>query len=461
MSENRTFRLFHRKKKNPKNPEKGHREPIVVRMFKDFNEETVATVSLEKEQKAENPEGKAGGEAASSSSGTWDGVERRHRKFEHNQKYFTIMIYGLMFVFLGVIIVSCILKISAILDFLKGVLKVLAPFLIGAMLAFIMNPIVSLVERGFFQGLLRIKKPKLCFVLSIILSYVIVLGLVVFGLTKLGPQLADSIQDLVRQSSQIYDKIIGYANSLGEKFPAIDFSAVVDKVAETLPTIVEKFTSPDSGLLPTIFNTSVAIVRGIINTLLGIALSIYMVCDKRRIARAATTVVYAIAPYKKAKAFINVSRECFQIFGGFIIGKALDSLIIGIITFIVVSILRLPYTVLVSVIVGVTNLIPFFGPLIGAIPGLIIYLCIDPWYALVFGIAILAIQQFDGWILGPMILGDSTGIRPIWVIFGITFFGAYFGVLGMFLGVPITAVLIFLIERVLNKRLKKKHIEIT
>jgi predicted PurR-regulated permease PerM len=186
-----------------------------------------------------------------------------------------------------------------------------------------------------------------------------------------------------------------------------------------------------------------------------------MVCDKRRIAGAATKIVYCIFKPKTAQRVINNSKESFQIFIGFIIGKSIDSLIIGILTFFMLKIFGLPYELLVAVIVGVTNMIPFFGPFIGAIPGVLLYLCIDPVYALIFVIMILAIQQFDGWILGPMILGDSTGVRPIWVIFGITVGGAYFGFIGMFLGVPVTAVVVYLVNKAVDKKLGEKHIEVS
>ena len=134
---------------------------------------------------------------------------------------------------------------------------------------------------------------------------------------------------------------------------------------------------------------------------------------------------------EKAEKVIENAKESFQIFTGFIIGKSIDSLIIGILTFFILTVFQLKYSLLVAVIVGVTNMIPFFGPFIGAIPGVLLYLCIEPVDALIFAGIILAVQQFDGWILGPMILGDSTGVRPIWVIFGITVGGAYFGFAGL------------------------------
>ena len=126
----------------------------------------------------------------------------------------------------------------------------------------------------------------------------------------------------------------------------------------------------------------------------------------------------------------------------------------------VLSILRLDYAVLVSVIVGITNMIPYFGPFIGAVPGILLYLCIRPLDAVIFAIMILVLQQFDGWILGPKILGDSTGLSPLWVIFGITIGGAYGGVIGMFLGVPLVAVVAYLLNQAVQSVLKKKRLDI-
>ena len=146
-------------------------------------------------------------------------------------------------------------------------------------------------------------------------------------------------------------------------------------------------------------------------------------------------------------------------FNGFLFGKSVDSLIIGILSLIAMSIIGLPYGLLLSVIVGVTNMIPYFGPIMGAIPGVIIYLVIEPKYAIIYVIMILILQQFDGLYLGPKILGDLTGIKPLWVIFGITVGGAYFGVLGMFLGVPVVAVIMHIISVIMETKMKKKMIK--
>ena len=169
-------------------------------------------------------------------------------------------------------------------------------------------------------------------------------------------------------------------------------------------------------------------------------------------------MIYAVSPSKKEEEVWDTIKQCNHIFNGFLIGKVIDSLIIGIICLVAMIILQLPYALLLSLIVCITNMIPYFGPIIGAVPGVLIYLFIDPRLAIVFAVLILILQQFDGLYLGPKILGDQTGIKPLWVIFGITVGGAYFDVLGMFLGVPTVAVLTYLINLIIEKKLKRKNI---
>ena len=169
-------------------------------------------------------------------------------------------------------------------------------------------------------------------------------------------------------------------------------------------------------------------------------------------------MIYAVSPSKKEEEVWDTIKQCNHIFNGFLIGKVIDSLIIGIICLVAMIILQLPYALLLSLIVCITNMIPYFGPIIGAVPGVLIYLFIEPRLAIVFAVLILILQQFDGLYLGPKILGDQTGIKPLWVIFGITVGGAYFGVLGMFLGVPTVAVLTYLINLIIEKKLKRKNI---
>lgn len=208
-----------------------------------------------------------------------------------------------------------------------------------------------------------------------------------------------------------------------------------------------------------IFSVSVSIVRGLVNMLLALFISIYMINGKDLFRYQAKRFVYALFEEKKGDVICNTFRECNDIFSAFLISKAVDSLIIGCICCILMNILRLPYSVLISVIVGITNMIPYFGPFIGAVPGVLIYLCTSPKQAVIFVIMILVLQQFDGLVLGPRLLGQSTGLNPMWVIFAITVGGAYFGVLGMFIGVPVVAVAGFLANKFIKYKLQGRDIK--
>ncbi|HOO28395.1 MAG TPA: AI-2E family transporter, partial [Lachnospiraceae bacterium] len=184
----------------------------------------------------------------------------------------------------------------------------------------------------------------------------------------------------------------------------------------------------------------------------------YLLASKELFCAQAKKLSYALLREERANNLINNMRFANKTFGGFLVGKILDSLIIGIICFVGTSILKIPYALLISVIVGVTNMIPFFGPYLGAIPCAIILIMINPMKCLIFLIFILILQQFDGNILGPKILGNSTGLSSFWVIFAITIFGGLLGILGMFIGVPLFAVIYSAIKTFVNQRLIKKQL---
>ncbi|MCR5828841.1 MAG: AI-2E family transporter [Lachnospiraceae bacterium] len=454
------FSIFN--KKRGKKDEKGHRDPIIVRFYKAADESpTVSTLAYVEEPS----ESSAASEttAVSSQSEKKEGSNNRKHRFERNSKYFSISVYSLFTILIALILALVIFNIASVISILGNVISVLAPFIGAGLLAFIVSPLVNFFDEYLFERLFHIKKAGLRKALSVILSFIIVLGLLALAITILIPQVIGSIKELLGKLSvvNLNSMTASVKNWVSGVFPSLDLSGFDSWVSSELSTLTDKIATFVTQSIPSIFTAGFAVVKGVINFLLAIAISIYMVCDKRRIARASTALTYSILPLKKAEAFISTSRECGQIFFGFIIGKTIDSIIIGILTFIILTIGGLPYPLLVSVIVGVTNMIPFFGPFIGAVPGILLYLCLDPVYAFAFAIIILAIQQFDGWVLGPLILGDSTGVSPLWVIFGITVGGAYFDVVGMFLGVPVTAVVVYLARRIVSKRLKKKKVEVS
>lgn len=379
--------------------------------------------------------------------------------FETNSKYFTICIYSLFVIFIGTVLIYCIMNWEETRQTVSNVIHVLSPFFIGFFIAYVLNPLVKRLDRLFEK---RIKKKRLSdslrHALSILLSYIIALGIIVVIMIYIVPQFATSVQDLTERVPDMYNAAYDYLNGFQERYPNLDVAYIQEKINELKPRLLDFGTNMVTNGIPLIFNISMSILKTLINIILSLVISAYILIDKELLKSNAKRLVYAILSKDNAKYFCSTTAKCNAIFSGFIFGKLIDSLIIGLICFVLMSILRLPYAVLLSTIVGITNMIPYFGPFIGAIPGIVIYLLLDPLQAIIFGVLIFILQQFDGLYLGPKILGESTGLKPIWVIFAITVGGAYFGVLGMFLGVPIVAVIAFLLNEFMNRRLKKKNI---
>ena len=207
-----------------------------------------------------------------------------------------------------------------------------------------------------------------------------------------------------------------------------------------------------------VYTSVVSVVNLVKNALIGIIVMLYLLNIKDTLTAQAKKVIYSLFPLPAANEMVETWRYIHSVFGGFIIGKLVDSLIIGILTFIWLSVIKMPYTVLISVIVGVTNIIPFFGPFIGAIPSAVLVLLVNPKKCVWFLLSILVIQQLDGNIIGPKILGNSTGISSFWVLFSILLFGGILGPVGMIIGVPTFAVIYRLTAKWINRRLKKKEL---
>lgn len=379
--------------------------------------------------------------------------------FHSNSTYFTICVYGLAFVALATIIFITIVNWHNTVNIIRTILGTLTPFVIAFFIAYILNPFVkridSMLNNLFFKDRF-VKGRKL---IAIGITYLLVLSFITITIFYITPELLKTVSDIDNAYSKINileleHKINDTLSSLQHQFPFLEFKSIEDKINEFLPHLFSYGTS----LITNLLSLSFSIVKTMINILLAIVISCYMLADKKSLNYNTKRIIYALLSKENASEMIATLRECNSIFSGFIIGKSIDSLIIGLICFVIMNILRLDYAILFSIIVAITNMIPYFGPFIGAVPGVIIYLFIDPVQSLIFAIMIFALQQFDGLYLGPKILGGSTGLTPLWVIFGITIGGAYAGVVGMFLGVPFVAVIAYLLNKAINTRLKKKNI---
>ncbi len=351
---------------------------------------------------------------------------------------------------------------TGVIETLKSFLGMVSPFLIGLFIAYMINPLAEFLNKKVFKGLFNIKKQGVSRGLSILFAYVPVMAIIATVLFYIIPQIVETLKQITSfiESAQTgYNEIVQAIIDLNEKYPQWKLNGVVEFIND-IPEHIERYIGDVViTIIPTIYSTSMSVITGIFDALIAIIVSVYMLFDKPKLINNIKRCIYAVLPEEKADRLLVVSGECNKIFGNFVIGKMIDSVIIGFLCWIIMSIIGIPYALVISVIVGIANMIPYFGPFIGAVPGVLLLLIVDFYYALIFTILIIILQQFDGLYLGPKILGESTGLRPIWIIFAISVGGSLAGIVGMFLGVPVVAVIAYLINGAVERRLKKKNVE--
>lgn len=276
------------------------------------------------------------------------------------------------------------------------------------------------------------------------------------------PETVKSVLGLIQMMPSRLNDLIEWAEVTFtyEKYPEVmmTFESLVKRFQQEFMTWSEEELMPTIGLYMTEISQGVILtVKTVFNLLIGVIVCVYFLNNKELFKAQSKKLITATLNKSKADEVLEFAHHVDRTFGGFINGKLIDSLIIGCICFVLMSLFKMPYVVLVSTIIGVTNFIPFFGPFIGAVPATIIICFVSPREAFYFVLMVLALQQFDGNILGPKILGGSTGLSSFWVMFAIIFSGGLFGFAGMILGVPVFAVISFYLERYINKRLAKKQ----
>ena len=383
----------------------------------------------------------------------------KNQKFIKNDQYFTLCIY------VFVLVVACAVAIKAITDFeqtkafLGGLFRAVGPFLIAILIAYILNPFVRWVY-NFIRNHWKKLSEKVSLVFAMLFVYLVGLGLIIGLLVYVLPEVVRNLIELTDYIPVAYQAMIDFVVHLQEELPTVDFSSITNMLEDTQSDLIKSLTEVAGDLIPVLYTASVSVVSWLGNFLIALIVSVYMLYGKRSLMHMLKIVLYSFVPKKRIAQVQEIVTECNKICSKYIISKMVDSFIIGILCAVLMTILRLPYVLLISVIVGVTNMIPYFGPFIGAVPGIVIILCMNPLKALIFSIMILCLQQFDGLILGPKLLGSSTGMKPIWIIFAITIGGKFFGVIGMFLGVPVVATLAYLAERYMRYRLEKKDMSL-
>lgn len=372
------------------------------------------------------------------------------------------------------VIVTCIgaalmfIRWQSVCGMFRYLGRILAPVTYGAVLAYLLAPVYNRVRKWTDYCLDRYVSPcgaRTALAKAIAtLASLLVLVLVITGLIWLIlPKVFDSIAGIVNSIPSSAARVALWIETLFADYPDIEVTVmrVYNQGVEQLVSWVQSTTD----LIPNIekvitgvYTSVIGVVSLVKNVLIGIIVMLYLLNIKDTLTAQAKKIIYSLFSLPVANDMVEKWRYIHKVFGGFIIGKLVDSLIIGILTFVWLTVIKMPYTVLISVIVGVTNIIPFFGPFIGAVPSALLILLVKPQKCLWFLVSILVIQQLDGNIIGPKILGNSTGISSFWVLFSILVFGGVMGPLGMIIGVPTFAVIYRLTAEWVNKKLKKREL---
>jgi len=363
-------------------------------------------------------------------------------------------ISNLVVVLVGIAFYLALSNFSVLWSKISVFLSIISPFIVGFIIAYLLNAPVDFFHRKVFY---KLKKGR---GLSVLTIYVIAFLVLVILLMMIGPNVAESIKVLFTNMPVYLENLNTLVQSLTEQFN-IENDAGINDLLITYQDLMERLANELTNAIPQILDLGRAIGSGVITAITAIISSIYMLLSKKQLVPQVKKLTYAILPVKQADWLTRVLHNANHIFLRFINGKIIDSAIIGVLCFTLCVFLQVPFPVLIGVVIGVTNVIPFFGPFIGAIPCLMILVIVEPWAALKFLILIIALQQFDGNILGPKILGDSTGLSALWVLVAIIVGGGLFGFIGMLLGVPVFAVIYALVRDWVEKRLKEKNITLS
>lgn len=341
--------------------------------------------------------------------------------------------------------------------YLRFILSALQPVMVGIVLAYLLCPATKFLERQFRRVKALTRPARL---LSVLLTIILAFCVLGWFCALILPQLVESVMGLVEDLPKM----------LEQQLAKLD--AYLESDSDAAETVMQMITSVETSLVAwmktnlfatvsTVANSVLSIGSAVVNFVVSVVVTIYLLLDRERYLAQCRKLFYAVSRNKK---FNTVVMETFhqtnQIFSGFISGKLLDSLIVGIICFVCLMLLKMPYALLISVIVGITNIIPMFGPFIGAIPSAFLVLLVSPVKCVVFLVFIIILQQIDGNIIGPRILGNSTGLSALYVTVAMLLFGKLMGFFGMIIGVPLFATLYYIIKRLAEYSLKRQNLPV-
>ncbi|WP_051569188.1 AI-2E family transporter [Alkaliphilus transvaalensis] len=339
--------------------------------------------------------------------------------------------------------------------------KILSPFIIGASIAYLLSPGVRWFEKRLYARFRFIKeRPKLHRLLSVVTMYFILISSITTLILYIAPQIGNNISNIIESIPDYIVSTNKLISNWVEELESISTFNVSQQINVTISRIFTTTQDMLEDILDNLVASLLSISSGLLNAAIGLIVSFYLLMDKESFKLGSQRMLRVVFKEETVERFKSFGREVDDLFAKFIVGKSIDSFIIGVLCFIGLRIMGIRYALLISVIITVTNMIPYFGPFIGAVPATIITFFDNPVKALWLVLFILALQQFDGLILGPKILGDSVGVSPFWIIFSIVVGGKLFGVIGMFLGVPVIGIIRLVVNRFIDQQLERKNIRL-
>ena len=395
-------------------------------------------------------------------------------RYRWDKKYLYWGVTAFLVIAAGLLAFALIFRFQILLDFFGTILNVMTPLFYGLIIAFLVDPIVRFCERCFRRifkkRVLAIKgnpvkqarQKKRVRAISILIALAVALGIVTGLLFLVIPQIINSLGQMVDNFSGYYRNFTNWINDTLQSDSQIGsiLKSIVGEGFSRITSLLEKTVMPQAeNFLTNITSGLIGFVGTLQDLIMGFIISIFFLYHKEKFIAHLKMFLYSFIRKKWANSIIGLGQDVNKYFGGFLTGKILDSAIIGVLCFIVMSIFQFDYSLLISVIVGVTNIIPFFGPFIGAIPSAFFLLMIDPWECIYFLIWILILQQLDGNVIGPLVLGNRTGVSGFWVITSIAVFGGLFNIIGIIVAVPLCAVILVLVKRRIRSGLLRRKMD--
>ena len=385
-------------------------------------------------------------------------------KFKWDKSYFGIGLTAFLVIACGILFFMFVNRIDVVFSVISWILGILMPIIYGLVIAYLLNPLLKFFEHTCFKRIHSDEKySKLRRALSITCMVIVVLVMFTGFFWLLIPQLVTSISSLVERIPNYFDTAKSYVDNFfaNNTFLHEWFGIDVNQLFTYLENALQQYLPMLSNVLEGATTAATGVVTTLMYLLVGFVIAIYVLYSKERFGAQSKKVMFALFPRNFTLKSIDILSQTDQMFSGYIFGKVVEALCVAVLCFLGCTLLQIPYALIVSVIMFVFNLIPYFGPLIGAIPCTLLILLVDPLKALWFVILIAVLQQFDGNVIGPVILGNQTGLPSFWIIFSIFLFGGLFGFMGMLIGVPTFAVLYSLLRALVEKKLKAKGMPVS